>query len=96
MAIEKFGTGRNHRAGLTATTLELLTRRAPSLDGRGRRLGAETADHAAALGEYGATTVYDVATSERLPGVPVASAIAALVAAGNARTPSSSRPPTTP
>jgi electron transfer flavoprotein alpha subunit len=40
---------------------------------------------AATLGEYGATTVYDVGDlAGALPGVPVAGAIAALVESGNA------------
>ena len=47
--------------------------------------GTETASLAAALGEYGATTVYDVGDlGGALPGVPVAAALAALIEGGNA------------
>ena len=47
--------------------------------------GSDTASLAAALGEYGATTVYDVGDlGGALPGVPVASAMAALIEGGNA------------
>jgi electron transfer flavoprotein alpha subunit len=47
--------------------------------------GADTASLADTLGEYGATTVHDVGDiGDALPGVPVASAMAALVQAGNA------------
>ena len=46
--------------------------------------GPDTASLAAGLGEYGATTVYDVGDlGGALPGAPVAAAIAALVEAGN-------------
>ncbi len=46
--------------------------------------GPNTAEHAAALGEYGAAKVYDVGdVGETLPGVPVAAAIAALVEGGD-------------
>src|SRR5271165_1563854 len=45
--------------------------------------GDDTADVAAILGEYGATTVHDVGDlAGSLPGAPVAAAIAAAVAAG--------------
>jgi len=87
MAIEKVWVlAETTEAGLTATTLELLTEaRTVGSTVEAVAWGAETADHAAALGEYGATTVYDVGDlGGALPGVPVASAIAALVAAGNA------------
>ena len=47
--------------------------------------GTETAALAAALGEYGATTVYDVGDlGGALPGVPVAAALAELIKGGNA------------
>src|ERR1700749_767443 len=47
--------------------------------------GPDVASLAATLGEYGATTVYDVGElGGVLPGVPVAGAIAALVEGGNA------------
>ena len=87
MAIEKVWVlAETTEAGLTATTLELLPEaRTVGSTVEAVAWGAETADHAAALGEYGATTVYDVGDlGGALPGVPVASAIAALVAAGNA------------
>jgi electron transfer flavoprotein alpha subunit len=46
--------------------------------------GEETASIAATLGEYGVTKVHDVGDlGGALPGVPVASAIAAAVAAGS-------------
>jgi electron transfer flavoprotein alpha subunit len=46
--------------------------------------GDATESVAATLGEYGATTVYDVASiGESLPGVPVAAAIAELVNSGS-------------
>jgi electron transfer flavoprotein alpha subunit len=71
---------------LTTTSLELLT--------QARTLGAAVAaitwgDGAASVaalcGEYGATTLYDVgALGGALPGVPVAAAIAALVASRGA------------
>ena len=47
--------------------------------------GADAASLAGPLGEYGATTVYDVGDlGGALPGVPVAAAMAALVEGGNA------------
>jgi electron transfer flavoprotein alpha subunit len=73
-------------AGPTPITLELLTE-ARSIGSTVEAVawGAEVASLAAGLGEYGATTVYDVGDlGGALPGVPVASAIAALVAGGNA------------
>lgn len=70
----------------TSASLELLS--------HARSYGAAVSaitwgDHASDLaqqaGEYGATTLYDVGTLDgQLPGVPVASAIAALVASGEA------------
>jgi electron transfer flavoprotein alpha subunit len=73
-------------AGPTPITLELLTE-ARSIGSTVEAVawGADTASLAAGLGEYGATTVYDVGdVGGALPGVPVASAIAALVEGGNA------------
>jgi electron transfer flavoprotein alpha subunit len=73
-------------AGPTAVTLELLTE-ARSLGGTVEAVawGSQTASMAAGLGEYGATTVYDVGDLDgALPGVPVAAAIAALIDGGNA------------
>ena len=47
--------------------------------------GADAAALAGPLGEYGATTVYDVGDLDgALPGVPVAAAMAALMQGGNA------------
>ena len=73
-------------AGPTPITLELLTE-ARSLAGTVEAVawGSETASLAAALGEYGATTVYDVGDlGGSLPGVPVSAALAALIEGGNA------------
>ena len=73
--------------GPTPVTLELLTEaRSVAIDRRGGGLGRRHGRRwPAALGEYGATTVYDVGDlGGALPGVPVAAAIAALVAGGNA------------
>ena len=73
-------------AGPTPVTLELLTE-ARSLAGTVVAVawGSETASLAGALGEYGATTVYDVGDLDgALPGVPVSSALAALIQGGNA------------
>ena len=67
--------------GPDAVTLELLTEaRVARGDGRGRGLGMPTpASLAGPLGEYGATTLYDVGDlGGALPGVPVAAALAAL------------------
>jgi electron transfer flavoprotein alpha subunit len=87
MAIEKIWVlaeaGDN---GPTPITLELLTE-ARSVAGTVVAVawGADVAGMAAALGEYGATTVYDVGDlGGSLPGVPVAAALAALIASGNA------------
>ena len=47
--------------------------------------GSEAASLAGPLGEYGATTLYDVGDlGGALPGVPVAAALAALIEGGNA------------
>src|SRR5580704_16627761 len=73
-------------AGPTPITLELLTE-ARSIGSTVEAVawGADTSSLAAGLGEYGATTVNDVGdVGGALPGVPVASAIAALVEGGNA------------
>jgi electron transfer flavoprotein alpha subunit len=70
---------------VTSTSLELLTQ-ARSM---GSSVAAVTwgggADAVAAqLGDFGATTVYDVgALSDALPGAPVAGALAALIGAGD-------------
>jgi electron transfer flavoprotein alpha subunit len=73
-------------SGLMPITLELLTE-ARSVAGTVEAVawGADTASLAAALGEYGATTVYDIGDlGGVLPGVPVSAAIAALIEGGNA------------
>jgi electron transfer flavoprotein alpha subunit len=72
--------------GPTPITLELLTE-ARSLGGTVEAVawGSDTASLAGALGEYGATTVYDIGDiGGALPGAPVASAIKALIDGGNA------------
>jgi electron transfer flavoprotein alpha subunit len=73
-------------AGPTPITLELLTEaRSVATTVEAVAWGSETASLAAALGEYGATTVYDVGDlGGALPGVPVSAAIAALIQGGNA------------
>ena len=70
---------------VTGTTLELLTK-ARELAGTVECVfGGDGAAVAATLGEYGATTVYATGDlSGQLQGVPVAAAIAATIAAGNA------------
>jgi electron transfer flavoprotein alpha subunit len=73
-------------SGPTPVTLELLSE-ARSVAGTVEAVawGADTPALAGALGEYGATTVYDVGDlGDALPGVPVAAAIAALIGGGNA------------
>ncbi len=72
-------------SGPTSLSLELLTE-ARKIGSKVAAVswGAHTAEHAAMLGEYGASKVYDVGdVGETLPGVPVAGAIAALVAGGD-------------
>jgi electron transfer flavoprotein alpha subunit len=75
-----------NESGPIVTSLELLTAaRELATTVEAVAWGADTASHAAVLGDYGATTVYDVGDlAGGLPGVPVAAAIAALVEAGNA------------
>jgi electron transfer flavoprotein alpha subunit len=73
-------------AGPTPITLELLTE-ARALAGTVEAVawGTEAASLAGPLGEYGATTVYDVGDlGGALPGVPVSAALAALIEGGNA------------
>jgi electron transfer flavoprotein alpha subunit len=72
-------------AGPTTTTLELLTEaRALGSTVEAVAWGTGTAAVAGALGEFGATTVYDVGDiASALPGPLVSGAIAALVAGGN-------------
>jgi electron transfer flavoprotein alpha subunit len=71
---------------LTTTSLELLSHaRTLSAAVAAITWGENGAQVASVAGEYGATTLYDVgALNGSLPGVPVASAIAALVAAHGA------------
>ncbi len=68
--------------GLSTTSLELLS----AARGLATTVAAITwgpGDHAAQAGEYGASTLYSVGDLDgALPGVPVAAALAALVAAG--------------
>jgi electron transfer flavoprotein alpha subunit len=73
-------------SGPIVTSLELLTAaRGLASTVEAVAWGPDTAAHAAVLGDYGATTVYDVGDlGGALPGVPVAAAIAALVEGGNA------------
>ena len=73
-------------SGPTPGTLELLTE-ARAIAGTVEAVtwGTETAALAGALGDYGASTVYDVGDlGGALPGVPVSAAIAALIQGGNA------------
>jgi len=87
MAIEKVWVLAEAAEGApTPVTLELLTE-ARSLGGTVEAVawGPDVAALAGPLGEYGATTVYDVGDlGGALAGVPVAAAIAALVQGGNA------------
>ena len=72
-------------AGPTTPTLELLTE-ARGLGSTVEAItwGTGTASVAAALGDYGATTIYDVGDiGSSLPGAPVSGAIAALIDSGN-------------
>ncbi|HUA94938.1 MAG TPA: electron transfer flavoprotein subunit alpha/FixB family protein [Acidimicrobiales bacterium] len=72
-------------SGPAPITLELLTE-ARSVAGTVEAVawGTDTASMAAALGDFGATTVHDVGDlGGALPGVPVAAAIAALVSGGS-------------
>jgi electron transfer flavoprotein alpha subunit len=67
------------------TSLELLAQ-ARAMGGTVEALswGPDTAAAATALGDHGATTVYDIGDiGDALPGAPVAGAIAELVKAGN-------------
>jgi electron transfer flavoprotein alpha subunit len=72
-------------AGPTSTTLELLTEaRVLGSTVEAVSWGTGTAGVATALGEYGATTVYDVGDiGTALPGASVSGAIASLVEGGN-------------
>ncbi|HXY28497.1 MAG TPA: electron transfer flavoprotein subunit alpha/FixB family protein [Acidimicrobiales bacterium] len=72
--------------GPTPVTLELLTEaRTVGSTVEAVAWGSDVAALAGPLGEYGATTVYDVGDlGGALPGVPVAAALAALIQGGNA------------
>ena len=72
--------------GPTPVTLELLTEaRSVASTVEAVAWGAGAASLAGPLGEYGATTLYDVGDlGGALPGVPVAAAMAALIEGGNA------------
>jgi len=69
----------------TGTSLELLTQaRSMGATTEAVAWGADTAAVAGELGNYGATTVYDVGDlGDSLPGAPVAGAIASLIGSGN-------------
>src|SRR5580692_9801813 len=72
-------------SGPTPVTLELLTE-AHSVASTVEAVawGADAASLAGPVGEYGATTLYDVGeVGDHLPGVPVAAALAALIEGGN-------------
>jgi electron transfer flavoprotein alpha subunit len=71
-------------SGLTTTTLELLTAARGFADTvEAVTWGPSGATTATVAGEYGATTVHDLGDlGDVLPGVPVASAIAGAIAAG--------------
>src|SRR5580704_2544949 len=73
-------------SGPTPVTLELLTEaRAVASTVEAVAWGDDAAALAGPLGEYGATTLYDVGDlNGALPGVPVAAAVAALIGSGNA------------
>ena len=70
----------------TPVTLELLTEaRAVASTVEAVAWGSDVAGLAGPLGDYGATTVYDVGDlGGALPGVPVAGAVATLIESGNA------------
>jgi electron transfer flavoprotein alpha subunit len=72
-------------AAATSTTLELLTEaRSMGSTVVAVTWGTETASVAGTLGDYGATSIYDVGDlGGALPGAPVAGALAALMAAGD-------------
>ena len=72
-------------SGPTPITLELLSEaRSVAETVEAVAWGSTTASLAAALGEYGATTVYDVGDlAGALPGSPVAGAMATLIEGGN-------------
>jgi electron transfer flavoprotein alpha subunit len=73
-------------SGITTTSLELLTAARGLADSvEAISWGSATQSNAAVLGEYGASVVHDAGDlAGKLPGVPVAAAIAALVASAGA------------
>src|SRR6202050_5076972 len=73
-------------SGAAPVTLEMLTEaRAVASTVEAVAWGADAASLAGPLGEYGATTLYDVGDlGGALPGVPVAAALGALIEGGNA------------
>jgi electron transfer flavoprotein alpha subunit len=86
MSIEKVWVLAESAEGTpTSTTLELLTQaRSMGATTEAVAWGSDTAAVAAELGNFGATTVYDVGDlGDALPGAPVAAALAALVGSGN-------------
>ena len=87
MAIEKVWVlAEPTSSGITTTSLELLTEaRSIASTVEAVTWGPGAAERAGILGEYGASTVYDVGDlGEALPGAPVSGAIAALVKGGDA------------
>jgi electron transfer flavoprotein alpha subunit len=87
MAIDKIWVLAESADGApTPVTLELLTEaRTVGSTVEAVAWGADVAALAGPLGEYGATTVYDVGDiGDVLPGVPVAAAMAELIKGGNA------------
>ncbi|MHB1252328.1 MAG: electron transfer flavoprotein subunit alpha/FixB family protein [Acidimicrobiales bacterium] len=73
------------QGSLTTTSLELLSHARSLASNVAAITWGDGASFAAQAGEYGATTLYDVgALDGALPGVPVASAIAALVQSAGA------------
>ena len=72
--------------GPSSTTLELLTQaRSMGTTVEAVAWGPATSELAGTLGDYGASTVYDVGDiGDALPGVPVAAAAASLIKSGNA------------
>ena len=72
-------------SGPTPVTLELLTEARAVASTVEAVAWGDAASLAGPLGEYGATTLYDVGDlGGALPGVPVAAALAALIEGGNA------------
>ena len=87
MAIDKVWVLAEEADGApTPVTLELLTEaRAVASTVEVVAWGPDVAGLAGPLGDYGATTVYDVGDLDgALPGVPVAGAVATLIESGNA------------